>query len=149
MGLAEVAVAEVWAARPAAPAMTWGGFPSLVDRATVFYLISGNGAISPGSTLQHPLLAVKLATPSPTVVAIRCLCTRHTTRPTDHLLAKPDRPESSPAKTGVGAGQGRIDVVRGCPLGTGRNCSEWHGTGTADQDNGVQPGALGPSLTCR
>ena len=31
-------------------------------------------------------------------------------------------------------GHGHRDLVRGCPLGTGRDCCEWHGSGTADDD---------------
>jgi hypothetical protein len=38
-----------------------------------------------------------------------------------------------------GAGHGRSGVVRGCPLGTGQNCCEWHDRGTAGENDVVQP----------
>jgi hypothetical protein len=53
----------------------------------------------------------------------------------DYLLAKPDRAGSSPAKIGNGAGPGRWGTVRGCPLGTGPDRCEWHGSGTAGEDD--------------
>jgi hypothetical protein len=34
-----------------------------------------------------------------------------------------------------GAGRGRCGVVRGCPLRTGRDRCEWHGSGTPDEDD--------------
>ena len=34
-----------------------------------------------------------------------------------------------------GAGRGRCGVVCGCPLRTGRDRCEWHGSGTADEDD--------------
>ena len=34
-----------------------------------------------------------------------------------------------------GAGHSHRGIVRGCPLGTGRDCCEWHGSGTADEDD--------------
>jgi hypothetical protein len=33
------------------------------------------------------------------------------------------------------AGRGCWRVVRGCPLGTGQDCCEWHASGTAGEDN--------------
>ena len=56
-------------------------------------------------------------------------------RPSDHLLPKPDRAGLPPATIENGAGRGRCGVVRGCPLGTGRDRCEWHGSGTADEDD--------------
>jgi hypothetical protein len=56
-------------------------------------------------------------------------------QPTDHLLPKPDRAGLPPATIENGAGRGRCGVVRGCPLGTGRDRCEWHGSGTADEDD--------------
>jgi hypothetical protein len=35
---------------------------------------------------------------------------------------------TSPVENGTG--RGRCGVVRGCPLETGRDCHEWHGSGT-------------------
>jgi hypothetical protein len=52
----------------------------------------------------------------------------------DHLLAKPDRAGSLPGQATNGADHGHRVVVRGCPLGTGRDCCEWHGSGTVDKD---------------
>jgi hypothetical protein len=56
-------------------------------------------------------------------------------RPTDPLLAKPDRAGLPPATIENGAGRGRCGVVRGCPLRTGRDRCEWHGSGTPDEDD--------------
>ena len=53
----------------------------------------------------------------------------------DPLLAKPDRPAWSPATAGNGAGRGRCGVVRDCPLETNQDRCEWHGSGTAGEDN--------------
>jgi hypothetical protein len=33
------------------------------------------------------------------------------------------------------AGRGRRGIVRECPLGTGHDFCEWHGSGTADEDD--------------
>jgi hypothetical protein len=52
-------------------------------------------------------------------------------RPTDHLVPKPDRAGSLPAKASYSAGRGRCGVVRGCPFGTGQDCCEWHDRATA------------------
>jgi hypothetical protein len=54
---------------------------------------------------------------------------------TDHPLAKPDRAGLPPATIENGAGRGRCGVVRGCPLRTGRDRCEWHGSGTPDEDD--------------
>jgi hypothetical protein len=51
------------------------------------------------------------------------------------LLPKPDRAGLLPATIENGAGRGRCGVVRGCPLGTGWDRCEWHGSGTADEDD--------------
>ena len=56
-------------------------------------------------------------------------------RPIDPLLAKPDRAGLPPATIENGAGRGRCGVVCGCPLGTVRDRCEWHGSGTADEDD--------------
>jgi hypothetical protein len=48
---------------------------------------------------------------------------------------KPDRAGSSPAKEGSRAGGGRRGVVRGCPLGTGQDCCDWHVGGTAGEND--------------
>jgi hypothetical protein len=53
----------------------------------------------------------------------------------DPLLAKPDRAGLLPATIENGAGRGRCGVVRGCPLRTGRDRCEWHGSGTPDEDD--------------
>jgi hypothetical protein len=53
----------------------------------------------------------------------------------DLPLAKPDRAGSLPAERVNGAGRGRPGAVRGCPLGTGRDCCKWHGSGTTDEDD--------------
>jgi hypothetical protein len=34
-----------------------------------------------------------------------------------------------------GAGDSHRGIVRACPLGTDRDCCEWHGSGTADEDD--------------
>jgi hypothetical protein len=65
----------------------------------------------------------------------------------DHLLAKPDRAGSSPRETVIGAGRGRRDVVRGCPLGTGQDRYEWHASGTAVWGDLVCRGGVGSTLT--
>jgi hypothetical protein len=59
----------------------------------------------------------------------------------DYLLAKPDRAGSSPATTGDGAGRDRCGVVRDCPLGTGQDRCEWHGSGTASENDHRSIGA--------
>src|SRR4029450_5704081 len=56
-------------------------------------------------------------------------------RPSDSLLAKPDRAGLPPAAVVNGAGHGRCGVVRGCPLGTGQDCCKWHASGTAGEDD--------------
>jgi hypothetical protein len=61
---------------------------------------------------------------------------RHMPPPTDHLLAKPDRAGSPPGQTTNGAGHGGPGIVRGCPLATARVRCEWHGSGTAGDDDG-------------
>jgi hypothetical protein len=61
-------------------------------------------------------------------------------RPIDHLLAKPDRPAWSPATARNGAGRGRCGVVHDCPLGTSQDRCEWHGSGTAGEDDVRGPG---------
>jgi hypothetical protein len=38
-------------------------------------------------------------------------------------------------ETVIDAGRGRCGVVRGCPLGTGQDCCEWHVSGTAGEDD--------------
>jgi hypothetical protein len=40
-----------------------------------------------------------------------------------------------PATIENGAGRSRCGVVRGCPLRTGRDRCEWHGSGTPDEDD--------------
>jgi hypothetical protein len=59
------------------------------------------------------------------------------------LLAKPDRAGPSPATAENGAGRGRCDVVHDCPLGTGQDRCEWHGSGTAGEDDAC------PAWQCR
>jgi hypothetical protein len=54
---------------------------------------------------------------------------------TGHLLPKPDRAGLPPATIENGARRGRCGVVRGCPLGTGRDRCEWHACGTAGEDD--------------
>jgi hypothetical protein len=56
-------------------------------------------------------------------------------RPTDPLLAKPDRGRSLPGQVTNDAGHGRRGLVRGCALGTGRDRCEWHAGGTAGEDD--------------
>jgi hypothetical protein len=56
----------------------------------------------------------------------------------DPLLAKPDRAGLSPGQTTNGTDHGHRGIVRGCPLGTGHDCCEWHGSGTADEDELAQ-----------
>jgi hypothetical protein len=56
-------------------------------------------------------------------------------RPSDSLLAKPDRAGLPPAAVVDGAGHGRCGVVRGCPLRTGQDCCKWHASGTAGEDD--------------
>jgi hypothetical protein len=58
-----------------------------------------------------------------------------TTRPHDPLLAKPDWARSLAADVVIAAGRGRHSLVRECPLGTGQDRCEWHGSGTAGEDN--------------
>jgi hypothetical protein len=53
----------------------------------------------------------------------------------DSLLARPDRAGSPPATVENGAGQEGHGVVRGCLLGTGQDCCEWHASGTAGEDD--------------
>jgi hypothetical protein len=53
----------------------------------------------------------------------------------DLLLPKPDRPLLSRARMGNGAGRCCFGVVRGCPLETGQDRCEWHGSGTAGEDD--------------
>jgi hypothetical protein len=53
----------------------------------------------------------------------------------DLLLPKPDRALLSPARMAIGAGRDCFVVVRGCPLGTGKDRCEWHAGGTADEDD--------------
>jgi hypothetical protein len=59
----------------------------------------------------------------------------HGPRIDDLLLPKPDRAGLPPATIENGAGRGRCGVVRGCPLRTGRDRCEWHGSGTPDEDD--------------
>jgi hypothetical protein len=47
------------------------------------------------------------------------------------LLPKPDRAASLPAEAANGAGRACLVIVRGCPLGNGRDRCEWHANGTA------------------
>jgi hypothetical protein len=61
--------------------------------------------------------------------------TQHGPAPLDYLLAKPDRPAWSPATAGNGAGRGRCGVVRDCPVGTSQDRCEWHGSGTAGEND--------------
>jgi hypothetical protein len=58
----------------------------------------------------------------------------------DHLLAKLDRPGSSPWETVICAGHSGRGIVRGCPLGTGQDRCEWHASGTAGEIDPVQHG---------
>lgn len=54
-----------------------------------------------------------------------CWCSTDSSRLVpDPLLPTPDRAESSPAKSGNGAGYACHGVVRGCPLGSGHACCE-------------------------
>jgi hypothetical protein len=53
----------------------------------------------------------------------------------DSLLPKPDRAGSLPRELVNGAGRGRRWVVRGCPLETGQDRCEWHGSGTAGEND--------------
>jgi hypothetical protein len=53
----------------------------------------------------------------------------------EHQLPKPDRTLLSPARTGLVAGRNGFGVVRGYPLGTAQDCSEWHVSGTAGEDD--------------
>jgi hypothetical protein len=46
----------------------------------------------------------------------------------------------------MGAGRGCHGVVRGCPLGTGQDCCEWHDSGTAVEDDVVPVAPLALSL---
>jgi hypothetical protein len=41
------------------------------------------------------------------------------------------------------AGPGHLCVVRGCPLGTGHDCCEWHASGTAAESDVFAPGGDG------
>jgi hypothetical protein len=44
------------------------------------------------------------------------------------------------------AGRGHRGVVRGCPLGTGQDCCEWHDSGTADEhDRGSGLAVMAPA----
>jgi hypothetical protein len=52
-------------------------------------------------------------------------------RPTDLLLAKPDRAGSSPATAGEQRRPRLSEVVRGCPRETGKDRCKWHASGTA------------------
>ena len=51
------------------------------------------------------------------------------------MLAKLVRTGSLPGQVTKGAGHGHRVIVRGYPLGTGGDCCEWHGSGTADEDD--------------
>jgi len=62
--------------------------------------------------------------------------TRCKPRPTDLLLAKPDRAGSPPGQTTNGAGHGGRGIVRGCQLATARVRCECHGSGAAGEDDG-------------
>jgi hypothetical protein len=68
-------------------------------------------------------------------------------RPSDSLLAKPDRALLWPGRTRNGAGRGRFVIDRGCPLVTGRDCCEWHASGTAGEADLTRLGAVGSALT--
>jgi hypothetical protein len=52
------------------------------------------------------------------------------------LLAKPDWAGLPPGQTTNGAGHGGRGIVCGCPLATARVRCEWHGSGTAGEDDG-------------
>jgi hypothetical protein len=69
------------------------------------------------------------------------------TRTHDPLLAKPDRGRSLPGRMTDGAGRGHRGLVRGCPLRTDRDCCEWHGSGTSDEDDVRAAGSVGISST--
>jgi hypothetical protein len=58
-------------------------------------------------------------------------------RSSDSLLAKPDRAGSLAGDVVIAAGRGRRGLVRECPLGTGHDRCEWHGSGTAGEDDGA------------
>jgi hypothetical protein len=72
---------------------------------------------------------------------------RSRSRPWDSLLAKPDQARSLPAMAGNRAGRGRRGVVRGCPLGTGRDRCEWHASGTAGEMTRAHGDTGGSNLT--
>jgi hypothetical protein len=65
----------------------------------------------------------------------------------DHQLAKPVRAVLPPAKVWSGAGRAGHGVVRGCPLDTGRDCCEWHASGTASEATRYRVVPLAPTLT--
>ena len=46
-----------------------------------------------------------------------------------------------------GAGHSPLGIVRGCPLKTGRDSCEWHGSGTTDEDDVRATGSVGTSST--
>jgi len=63
-------------------------------------------------------------------------------RPTDLLLAKPDRAGSLPGQTTNDAGHGGHGIARGCPLATAQVRCEWHDSGTA-RTTGAEPRSVG------
>ena len=68
-------------------------------------------------------------------------------RATDPLLPKPDRAGAPPAETMNSSGRGHGGIVRGCPLGTGQDCCEWHASGTAGEGHSAGRDAVGSTLT--
>jgi hypothetical protein len=67
----------------------------------------------------------------------------------DPLLPKPDRALSPPARVENGAGRARSRAVRGCPLRTGQDRCERHGSGTTSERTWARGGAVGSQLDRR